>query len=200
MEDDELLTPHTKRLLKLVQEGTASHAQMAASHLTEMATRASPVVLWDLLGRLQSLLSHTHWACRQHAQWAMQGVAQSLPRSNQESFLASALPQEDPTMWLTVHDLDIDLVLQRGRLMLAAPEQDYEHDDQLLDGQDTTSSDFVQQRIELQRRILAKRLGLGAVLQATGKLNDCLPDSITIQDFMVATPTISSDTIQHERP
>ncbi|KAI2499043.1 hypothetical protein MHU86_15432 [Fragilaria crotonensis] len=192
-----LLTPHTKRLLKLIEEGTASHAQMAASHLQDTAARASPLVLWDLLGRLLSLLIRQTWTCRQHAQWAMQGVAQFLPRANQEEFMACdtvLLSQENTNLWLTVEDLDIELVLQRGRHLLAAPEQHYDHDDDedsRLDGLDVSSSDFVHQRIQLQRRILAKRLGLGGLVQATGNVDEWLPDTITTQDFITPAKTSS---------
>ncbi|KAI2502929.1 hypothetical protein MHU86_11516 [Fragilaria crotonensis] len=192
-----LLTPHTKRLLKLIEEGTASHAQMAASHLQDTAARASPLVLWDLLGRLLSLLIRQTWTCRQHAQWAMQGVAQFLPRANQEEFMARdsvLLSQENTNLWLTVEDLDIQLVLQRGRHLLAAPEQHYDHDDDedsRLDGLDVSSSDFVHQRIQLQRRILAKRLGLGGLVQATGNVDEWLPDTITTQDFITPAKTSS---------
>ena len=211
-EDVILLTPHTKRLLKLIEEGTASHAQMAASHLRETAARASPIVLWDLLGRLSSLLIRQTWTCRQHAQWAMQGVAQFLPGKDQHDFMATTttgtsncmyvagvagvanvassdgiLPQQQSNLWLTVEDLDIQLVLRRGRHMLAAPEQQYDdHDeeDRWLHQLNVSSSDFVHQRIQLQRRILAKRLGLGGLVQATGNLNEWLPDIITPQDFV----------------
>jgi hypothetical protein len=194
-----LLTPHTKRLLKLIEEGTASHAQMAASHLQETAARASPLVLWDLLGRLLSLLIRQTWTCRQHAQWAMQGVAQFLPRANQEEFMACdvvLLSQENSNLWLNVEDLDIQLVLQRGRHLLAAPEKHYDHDDDedsRLDGLDVSSSDFVHQRIQLQRRILAKRLGLGGLVEATGKVDEWLPDTITTQDFIPPSESSSLD-------
>jgi TATA-binding protein-associated factor len=198
-EEEDLLTPHTKRLLKLVEEGTASHAQLAASHLKEMAARASPLVLWDLLGRLQSLLIRQTWTCRQHAHWAMQGVAQSLPRWNQEEFLAQPLPDENQNLWLAVEDLDISLVLQQGRLLLAAPEQDYD-EDVLLDGLDASMADFVQQRIQLQRRILAKRLGLGGLVQATGKVEEWLPDSITTQDFIVPVKVKSEQITTKAKP
>ncbi|KAI2497888.1 hypothetical protein MHU86_16586 [Fragilaria crotonensis] len=170
---------------------------MAASHLQDTAARASPLVLWDLLGRLLSLLIRQTWTCRQHAQWAMQGVAQFLPRANQEEFMARdsvLLSQENTNLWLTVEDLDIQLVLQRGRHLLAAPEQHYDHDDDedsRLDGLDVSSSDFVHQRIQLQRRILAKRLGLGGLVQATGNVDEWLPDTITTQDFITPAKTSS---------
>jgi hypothetical protein len=81
-----------------------------------------------------------------------------------------------------VEDLDNQLVLRRGRHMLAAPEQQYnDHDEEggWLHQLNASSPDLVHQRIQLQRHILAKGLGLGGLVQVTGNLNEWLPDIIT---------------------
>lgn len=86
------LTPHILRLLKLIQEGTAAHAALAASQLTELTadpSSCSPLRLWDILGCLHYSLLSSRWQTRQNAAQALQGVASHLPLSDQRAFFTA---------------------------------------------------------------------------------------------------------------
>ena len=190
-EEDIVLTPHTLRLLKLIQEGSTDHAQLAAIHLKAITAESSPVVLWDILGRLQYYLTSADWRTRQNASIAMEGVAQHLPIWDQRSFLqdtasilllkegrqqeysakningdtnGSQQHQPQKHIWLTVEDLKgkMHVILSKGRTLLAFPEEVYLEDEELeqLDTDMKGSTDFCEHRLQLQRQILAKRLGL----------------------------------------
>ena len=218
-----LLTPHTLRLLKLIRNGTAQHAAQASSHLTVLtATTASPVQLWDVLGRLQGYLVAADWRTRRHAAAALQGVARHLPVTDQVHFYESTAVRRDPNTaanaavavttettdntntnsknvcYLEVADLvqSMDAVLTEGRLLLATSDKQYDSGDhaeqellQDLDQTAATDVDFVERRIQLQRRILAQRLGLLALGQVVGE-QDLLPDTISSQD-MVQSASLS---------
>jgi hypothetical protein len=108
------LTPHTLRLLQLIQRGTLEHAQLAAIQLSRITARStsSPLVLWEIVGRLVHFLlqndeegdnnniynkyattskktteNSNSWQTRYNASLALQGVAQHLPQSDQDAFL-----------------------------------------------------------------------------------------------------------------
>ena len=224
-----LLNPHTLRLLKLVQEGTVEHAQLAATLLAEMTSSSSPMVLWDILGRLQGYLQSPEWKTRHNASLAMEGVARQLPRNDQQEFLThGAVHHRDqqqqqqqqiesqgglessPTTtttsmyndttnndnhnnsntWLTLDDVKehLSTILEKGRPLLSTSESNYnnnhdnnqdnnnndEHEEEaLLEQLDATAAaaekaEFIQRRVQLQRLILARRLGLSSVLSHVG--------------------------------
>lgn len=175
--DPRQLTPHTLRLLKLVEEGTVEHAQLAARQLSEIVAGSPPVILWDILGRLQAYLTSPEWKTRQNASIAMEGVAQQLPEQDQQHFLqntAAAIrsrqEMDEAHGWLTVEDINanLDTILEKGRCLLSMAESNYDQQEEeeleRLDRSAGGESDFVQQRMQLQRRILARRLGLSAML------------------------------------
>ncbi|KAL3916552.1 MAG: hypothetical protein SGILL_005128, partial [Bacillariaceae sp.] len=159
-----VLTPHTLRLLKLVQEGSVDHARLAATHLEELSrpannqaendstdsdddasqsSQSSPLVLWELLGRLQGYLGATDWSTRSNAGLAMEGVARNLPLDDQTAFLqedltASGTKQSSSSSssWLRLHDVQDNLttILEQGRWLLANAESKYqvEREEQVL--------------------------------------------------------------------
>ena len=191
-----VLTPHARRLLKLIEEGSEpQHAKMAASQLTAMAATCAPVVLWDILGRLQGFLVQSDWKARQNASWAMQGVATCLPKPDQCAFFQHQLqlpvkqepsspnnnddkeatkpPPSEKLFWLTVQDLDeqLDVVLERGRRLWASSSTRYEHDAEERKLQALGSAKdrqlYLEHRVRYQREVLARRLGLAGVMKAT---------------------------------
>lgn len=187
-EQECLQTPHTLRLLKLVEEGTLEHARIAASHLVSL--NASPVVLWDLLGRLQAFLRSPQWSTRLHASLAMQGVAQHIPPNDQCEFLEATYSSP---LWLTVDQVsqELDTILTEGRVLLSECDTKQDgsfasHEDRLKrldDNREEFQKDFVEQRVRLQREILAQRLGLGGVVEAVG--GTVLADVITEEDLLM---------------
>jgi hypothetical protein len=193
--DHNVLTPHCLRLLKLIQEGTTQHAQMAANHLTALTAQSSPLVLWDILGSLQFFLTSPDWRTRQNASLAMQGVAQHLPPLDQKHFLQDTHKQQlkqqkQQQLWLTMHDLKsgkLSVILEKGRTLLASSGTQYdqaeEEELQRLDGSMQGREDFCEQRIQLQREILAQRLGLSGVLKAVTGGHDSL-SNITGEDLL----------------
>ena len=209
---ENLLTPHTVRLLKLIQEGSRDHASMAALQLTQITAQSSPLVLWDVLGRLQQFLVHPNWQTRHNASTAMQGVAKHLPPTSRRNFLEHVLEeQKEGYLWLTLENIqkEITVILEKGRLLWAYSESDEDvqeeqylrHFDerQLMASrkgtyQTESESDFVRRRIQWQRRVLAQRVGLSGLMQATGSAtHGCLADTITSEDLLLP-PTIASNT------
>ena len=196
-----LQTPHTLRLLRLIEEGTLEHARIAASHLASL--NASPVVLWDLLGRLQAFLLSSQWSTRFHASLAMQGVAQHIPPIDQREFLEATY--EGP-LWLTVEEMSqgLDTILTEGQVLLA--ESDTKEDSfatqegrlkKLDDSREELQDDFVEQRVRLQREILAQRLGLGGFVQAVG--GSVLSDVITNEDLLLDENTSARQSQSRKR-
>ena len=189
-----LQTPHTLRLLKLIEEGTLDHARIAASHLASLD--ASAIVLWDLLGRLQAFLCSPQWSTRLHASLAMQGVAQRIPPSDQRDFLEATY---SGPLWLTVDEVseELEAILSQGRILLAecdTREDSFASQEDLLkrldESQEELQEDFVERRVRLQREILAQRLGLGGVVQAVG--GTVLSDAITEEDLLMIDDTCTN--------
>jgi len=230
-----LLTPHTLRLLKLIQDGSQEHASMAALQLKTITQQSSPLVLWDVLGRLQLFLVAPSWQTRTNASTAMQNVARHLPPQSQRQFMegdlstaasrktegsdnekcesSSAKAASTSTkdyLWLTLDNVEkeLQIILQQGRLLWAYAEPDQDSatlqaedyvlylDQQHLESheQNTTTDEdhkeFLQRRIEYQRRILAQRVGLSGLIQAVGKGKDIM-EAITSED-LTYIPTFSN--------
>jgi hypothetical protein len=171
--DDVIITPHTLRLLKLIQEGSSEHAKMAAAHLKVVTSGSSPLVLWEVLGRLQFFLTSPEWRTRHNASMAMEGVAQHVPQQDQRRFLQESHKQAHANndLWLTLADLKegkMDTILQNGRHLMSSSETEYDklEDEELdeLDRAQKGSLEFCERRIQLQRQILATRLGLSDIL------------------------------------
>lgn len=199
--DSCLLTPHTLRLLKVLKDGTCAHAQVAAAHLCDICRQSSPEILWDILGRLQGFLVSEEFTSRQNAATAMKGVAACLPRNNQMEFLEKAMDGETD-LWLTLKDLvkikdkkesGLQTILRKGRLLLVSSgtEFDVNDEDDLFDREQYQvdnldrsrgQPDFVEQRVRLQRQILAQRLGLAGVMNVVG--SSVLPNEITSEDLV----------------
>ena len=259
-----LLTPHTLRLLKLIQDGSREHAAMAALQLTTITAQSStsPLVLWDVLGRLQAFLVAPSWQTRHNASVAMQGVARQLPPLSRQQFMqgvhvtvtanekmatakqqqqqqqqSRSLPnassssdnnsdtnQSNNYLWLTLADVqtELDAIVQNGRLLWAYAEQDQDtttlqaeqclhhldqqqlhgnHNNNKQDGSSSGADEFVQQRIQWQRRILAQRVGLSGLVQATAT-GTSLFDTITAEDLDYAAPHKNSmaDPVESKGP
>jgi hypothetical protein len=190
-----LQKPHTLRLLKLIEEGTLEHARIAASQLASLD--ASPIVLWDLLGRLQAFLCSPQWSTRLHASLAIQGVAQHIPPSDQRDFLEATY---SGPLWLNIEEVSqgLDAILSQGRILLAkcdTSEDSFASQEDVLKrldkSQEELQDDFVERRVRLQREILAQRLGLRGVVEAVG--GTLLSDVITEEDLLMI-----DDTTKHE--
>lgn len=195
--DEVLLTPHTVRLMKLIQDGSEEHASMAALQLTTITAQSSPLILWDVLGRLQAFLVDENWQTRQNASGAMQGVARHLPLKSRQQFLEDVQSTKQGCLWLTLGDFqqELESIIQQGRLLWSHSECDEEkREEEMLQQMDQrrlggvssndSDADFVQRRVQWQRRVLAQRIGLSGLLQATGNLPEsCLSDTITAEDL-----------------
>ena len=180
---EDRLTPHTLRLLKLIEAGTTDHAKLAVAHLKNITKGSSPLVLWEILGRLQAFLVANDWSTRSNAGLAMEGIAQHLPVQDQDDFLSqdhryhehrcNNSTDEELSTWLSIHDLKGNLrtVLTKGRLLVSSVESRYQEDDddeddilETVDAHYQGSEQFCRMRLGTQRSILAKRLGLSGVL------------------------------------
>lgn len=176
-----LQTPHTLRLLKLIREGSPDYARLAIERL-ELDDRRHDV-LWDLLGRLQEILTTApEWKTRQAAATALEYVARTLGSEGGESLWLQQQETDSASGFLTMESLDIDVILQNGQKLYSVAETKYENEDDDDDAIDQATS--VQERLRIQRQILARRLGLGSICSAVGGGGDLLPDTITEQDIL----------------
>jgi hypothetical protein len=168
------LTPHTLRLLKIVQEGTQEQASVACAQLESIAATCTPLLLWDLLGRLQACLTHNEWKTRRQAAQALEGIAAYLPFSDQTDFL-SFTPSTDEQNTLTVAQVadNLERILSQGRRLYSSCNTK----------EPVVTSSNVQERIRVQREILAERLGLAGICKIVG--NNSLESTITDQDIQV---------------
>ena len=249
-----LLTPHTLRLLKLIQDGTAEHAEMAAKQLhsiTSPENNCTPIVLWEIMGRLQSFLVSPEWNARLNAAVALEGVAQHLPIADQEAFLRSQTrhglspsssdqginnshfksdrkklddddnsSKNDNGNWLQVQDVqkNVETILFKGRALYATAEDELDVEGSMEDEQIRLLTDahqqqhqrereegtdpdreassvpsvsasaradtFCERRLDIQRRILARRLGLSdTILKYTTDGRDILKNGLTMDDL-----------------
>ncbi|OEU13129.1 hypothetical protein FRACYDRAFT_242628 [Fragilariopsis cylindrus CCMP1102] len=166
--------------------GSTDHARMAVTHLKVVTMGSCPLVLWEILGRLQAYLVSPEWNTRSNAGLAMEGVAQHLPVQDQEEFLSqdhhyhrhrrydgdninnknendNDNNNDEDSTWLKIIDLEENFptILKKGRLLFAAVESRYqgkEDDEQLehLDESYQGSKHFCRMRLEMQRSILNK--------------------------------------------
>ena len=168
-----------QRLIAIASTSTETTAE------TSVLSSSSPwktLLLWDILGRLldDSSLWHVEWKVRTRTSQALEGVARQLPTDNQRDFLQRT--SSDTETPFAIQRLDIAQLLQSAttdhRLLLLARSSDnddatdqlQEKLDQLdqsrtqessRDNNDEDEDDnFVQERLALQRQILARRLGL----------------------------------------
>ena len=105
-----LQTPHTMRLLKLIRDGSPEYANMAMERLSTycatLTKSSSPsnnnnnnkkttngtLVLWDLIGRLQSFLNVPIWSTRQLSSHAIyMVVAHYIPYLDQYHFFTTTI-------------------------------------------------------------------------------------------------------------
>lgn len=225
--NDNRVTPHMERLLRLISQGTTSSAQMAAGQLTQLTRQSSAIVLWQVLGRLQAMLiDMDSWKARQNAALAMEGVAANLPVADQVAFFrhdhhhaddsnGGESDQKDTedegpiaanTTTLRMADISVSTVLQQGQeLYAAAPskyiQQQHQVHEMALEQLDQDAADFVQERIQKQRQILAQRLGLATVseaLRAQGKSTSDLQDLVSNDDIVASYQ--HNDSATRKRP
>ena len=212
--NNDRVTPHMERLLRLISQGTTSSAQMAAGQLMQLTRQSSAIVLWQVLGRLQAMLiDMDSWKARQNAALAMEGVAANLPVADQVAFFrrdhhhaasdggdGDQKDKEDDcpiaanTITLRMADISVSTILHQGQeLYAAAPSKYIQQQNQIhemaLEQLDQDAADFVQERIQKQRQILAQRLGLATVseaLSAQGKNTSGLQDLVSNDDIVAS--------------
>jgi hypothetical protein len=144
-----LQTPHTLRLLKLIHEGTPKFASLAVERLP---TNASADVLWDLLGRLQAILTSTEWKTRHAAARAMEKLGEQL---DPEDFLKQQGGHSELSVRFVLDHLDT-VVAQTPLYGSAQSKFDLADEDGIQD-------EDVSTRIIRQRKVLARRLGLDSI-------------------------------------
>ena len=236
-----LQTPHTMRLLKLIRDGTPEYANVAIERLgTYCATittttsthnnrnsknnnntnsASSIVILWDLIGRLQSFLNVSIWSTRQLSSYAIyMVVAHYIPYMDQYQFFTSTIPSTSTTTnmkeYMTIQDLldgiySIENVLQYGEELYSVSESQYtttvmnqeqttnvnntshgvETNNNNDDNDDDDDKLFVSRRVRQQRQILASRLGLGMIASIVGASHNNNNDDDN--DTMI--PNLSND-------
>jgi hypothetical protein len=206
LQHEQVLAPHTLRLLRLILEGTVEHAAEASGHLVSIAAQqSSPMQLWDIMGRLHEGLTSNHWKTRTQAADALQGVARRLPLSDHRQFLCGIVDEGTQQSFLTIQDLmggALETVLARG-LPLYATARDRFIDDEALQGLDRNAleseherAQFLQRRMKLQRDILAQRLGLAGIGDVLG-YDAVLPSSIGASDMMLDQESLVAKRQRH---
>jgi hypothetical protein len=201
------VTPHMERLLRLLSQGTSTEsAALAAGQLAHLTGQSSALVLWQVLGQLQGLLcqkSMDSWKARENAAVAMQGVAAHLPRADQQAFFMTAATAK--ATFLRLSQVPVEAVLEQGQVLYAvAPstymeERAHDLEGRLQDLAPNDPTEFVSQRIRLQRRILAQRLGLAA-LEDQALLTSCdLQVAVSDSDLLATSPPVAASSRQRRR-
>ena len=204
-DDVQIQTPHTLRLLKLIQQGTFDHAQQATHILIhQVAPSLSPTQVWDLIGRLsECCMFHNEWRARVNASLGVQGLATWVDdlNSSSDSSLLLLLVDEKKELGMTVQTVleCLGQILEHGRPLYAkSGDACYEDDTELLYDLDTTrlkqqqtddddgDDSFAKQRMYLQQDILKRRLGLAGIGQA-GIDTAFLADMVSSDDLVAST-------------
>lgn len=146
-----LQTPHTLRLLKLIHEGTPRFASLAVDRLP---TNASAAVLWDLMGRLQAILTSTEWKTRQAAARAMEKLGKQL---DAEAFL-----NQDNDKLSMQYVLENMSTIVSQTPLYGSSQSRYDLEEGSINEYDVAA------RVCQQRELLAKRLGLDSIGDALG--------------------------------
>lgn len=188
-----LQTPHTLRLLQLIREG--SHTELALERLDQTVLQedknssGSSAVLWDLMGRLREILTAPEWQTRQAAATALEHVARTVLKGEDGPSAWIQEQQQDQSLQLlTLETMNVDKILEKGRKLYSMAEDAFmdDHDDSHVDNkeEDADQATSATERLRLQRHIMARRLGLGSIINVA---KDLLPDTITDADMILPT-------------
>ena len=222
---DSSLSPHTQRLIQLITTSSKDDENeeiitTAIGLLTRIASKQSTTnyQLWDILGQLQRAIlaeGETNQYASSHAmKCILQSCVLSTPTSATDIFIfhdddtinmEQRKKEEAQKQWLSVQDLlppcnKMNLILNQGHVVLLSHDQNNTMYDDELNQLDESKDDnddthFCQRRVELQREILAKRLGLYYNDYHLDPKDNVVSSSfLTIQDFQYTRNTTNDKT------
>ncbi|KAI8381200.1 uncharacterized protein BYT42DRAFT_598127 [Radiomyces spectabilis] len=159
------MTTRLDRLVLLLDTGsTAAVRRTAAQQLGEIQ-KQHPGELYNLLSRVVVHLRSKAWDTRWAAGQALEAIAANVPawEPTNEVKQEHAPDESNDTHKLTFDQFDLASVLQHGKLLLGSAGKEYD-----IDFSDMTP----EERLQLQRRNLRERLGLGSQFMDVDLLDD----------------------------
>ncbi|KAL0076434.1 hypothetical protein J3Q64DRAFT_1852898 [Phycomyces blakesleeanus] len=152
------------RLVLLLDTGsTAAVRRTAAQQLGEIQ-KQHPGELYNLLSRVVVHLRSKAWDTRWAAGLALEAIAANVPVWDPKESAEGCDETLEDTHKLSFHQFDLASVLTHGKLLLGSAGKEYD-----IDFSDMTP----QERLELQRRNLRERLGLGSQFMDVDLVDDC---------------------------
>ncbi|KAI8080523.1 hypothetical protein BDF21DRAFT_444546 [Thamnidium elegans] len=142
------------RLVLLLDTGSTTAVRRTAAQQLGEIQKQHPGELYNLLSRVVVHLKSKAWETRLAAGQALEAIATNVPAWDpiDENAMDQEDEEEEDLHKLQFDQFDLASVLQHGKLLLGSAGKEYD-----IDFSDMTP----QERLELQRRNLRERLGLG---------------------------------------
>ncbi|KAI8867712.1 hypothetical protein GQ42DRAFT_164610 [Ramicandelaber brevisporus] len=185
------------RLLGLLETGSSNIVRHAAAAQLGEIQRQKPTELFNLLSRLLPLLKSQSWAVRAAAGKALQSIAAHVPEWNPDKIvseddtdsnsnnsnngmISGLMDPQQLAAFLTLEQFDPAAVASRGRILLAASNDQVNGSADLQSAPVTLFGEHISdpvERLALQKRLIAYQFGLmdrETFLTMTGPLPDHL--------------------------
>lgn len=141
-------------MVLLLDTGSTTAVRRTAAQQLGEIQKQHPGELYNLLSRVVVHLKSKAWETRLAAGQALEAIATNVPAwdPTDENAMDQDEEEEEDLHKLQFDQFDLASVLQHGKLLLGSAGKEYD-----IDFSDMTP----QERLELQRRNLRERLGLG---------------------------------------
>ncbi|CAO3582227.1 unnamed protein product [Absidia cylindrospora] len=153
------------RLVLLLDTGSTSAVRRTAAQQLGEIQKQHPGELYNLLSRVVVHLQSKTWDTRWAAGQALEAIASNVPAWDPLETLSSqsSTTTPDDVNKLRFNQFNLASVLQHGKTLLGSAGKEYD-----IDLSDMTP----QERLEMQRRNLRERLGLGSQFMDVDLLDD----------------------------
>ncbi|KAG1142215.1 hypothetical protein G6F37_005463 [Rhizopus arrhizus] len=182
------MTTRLDRLVLLLDTGSTTAVRRTAAQQLGEIQKQHPGELYNLLSRVVIHLRSKAWDTRLAAGQALEAIAANVPTwdpSDNNAMKIDEKDNEEQLHKLCFSQFDLASVLQHGKLLLGSAGKEYD-----IDFSDMTP----QERLELQRRNLKERLGLGSQFMDVDLVDDADLDTRSKKEKQTPVPSPSTST------
>ncbi|KAI9276261.1 hypothetical protein BY458DRAFT_554739 [Sporodiniella umbellata] len=180
------MTTRLDRLVLLLDTGSTTAIRRTAAQQLGEIQKQHPSELYNLLSRVVVHLRSKAWDTRLAAGQALEAIATNVPTwdpSDDDAMNIDEVDGEEQLHKLAFSQFDLASVLQHGKLLLGSAGKEYD-----IDFSDMTP----QERLELQRRNLKERLGLGSQFMDVDLVDDADLDTRVKKEKQTPIPSPST--------
>ncbi|KAI8338754.1 hypothetical protein BC941DRAFT_469857 [Chlamydoabsidia padenii] len=171
------------RLVLLLDTGSTSAVRRTAAQQLGEIQKQHPSELYNLLSRVVVHLRSKTWDTRWAAGQALESIAANVSPWEPQQILSTTTSTPEDVNKLGFNQFDLASVLQHGKTLLGSAGKEYD-----IDLSDMTP----QERLEMQRRNLRERLGLGSQFMDVDLLDDADLDTKKKGDSVSSSPSPST--------